>query len=106
MTAVRRHTPAALELAKAIGEFVDFGGFRHVEVDAGEVLGTGVLSVGVQEIENDKVKEREGYLGETVQQSVVGWWGVSSGTQAGARKEAFEKVRKAAGGSPEGVKGE
>jgi hypothetical protein len=73
-----------------------------VEVDAGEVLDTGVLSVGVQEIENDKVKEREGYLGKTVQQSVVGWWDVSSGTQAGARKEAFEKVREAAGGSPEG----
>jgi hypothetical protein len=70
------------------------------------VLGTGVLSVGVQEIENDKVKEREGYFGKAVRQNVVGWWDVSSGAQAGARKEAFEKVRKAAGGSPEGVKGE
>ena len=77
-----------------------------MEVDAGEVPGTGVLSVGVQEIENDKVKEREGYLGKTVQQSVVGWWDVSSGAQAGARKEAFEKVREAVGKGSEGVKGE
>jgi len=45
-------------------------------------------------------------LGKTVQQSVVGWWDVSSGGQAGARQEAFEKVREAAGGSPEAVKDE
>jgi hypothetical protein len=58
-----------------------------MKVDAGEVLGTGVLSVGVQEIENDKVEKREGCLGKTVQQSVVRWWDVSSGAQAGARRD-------------------
>jgi hypothetical protein len=80
-----------------------------MKVDAGEVLGTGVLSVGVQEVGNDKVKKREGYLGKTVQQSVVGWWDVSGGAPSKSEeepKEAFERVREAAGESPEGVKGE
>jgi hypothetical protein len=45
-------------------------------------------------------------LGKTVQQSVVGGWGVSGVTHAGARKEAFEKIREAAGGGAEGVKGD
>jgi hypothetical protein len=49
-------------------------------------------------------KRSEGYLGKTVQQSVVGWWDVSSVAHAGARKEASEKVREAVGGSAEGVK--
>jgi len=38
-----------------------------MKVDGGEVLGAGVLSVGVQEIENGKANKREGYLGKTVQ---------------------------------------
>jgi hypothetical protein len=87
------HTPAALELVKATGEFVGIGGVRYVEVDAREVLVTGVLSVGVQEIENDKVEMREGRLGKTIQQSVVGWWDLSSGAQAGARRDRRRRLK-------------
>ena len=54
-----------------------------MEVDAGEVLGTDILSVGVQEIENGELKKREGYFGKTVQRSVVDRWDVNSGCASG-----------------------
>ena len=49
-------SPAALELAKGIGNLVDLVGVRHVEVDAEEVVsrassGGGVLGVRWQEVE-------------------------------------------------------
>jgi hypothetical protein len=101
-------SPAALELARAIGEFVDLVRVRHVDVDAGEVLrqvgpGGGILRVGVQEVDGDGPEDSDG-----VQriETLVGGWDMSSIAQAGARKQAFEKVREAAGGGNlEDVKG-